>query len=65
MHLYPPKNVDRRRLTSADGTRIYADAVGNPENPALIFTHGFGSCAEVFNDIFSEPKFSEKHYLVG
>lgn len=64
MHLLPPKNVDRKRLTSADGTRIYADAVGDPANPAILFAHGFGGCAEIFNDIFSESKFSEKHYLV-
>ena len=29
-------------MLSADGTKIYADAVGKPSNPARIFTAGFG-----------------------
>ena len=65
MYLLPPKNADCRSVLSADGTKIYADAVGKPANPALIFTAGFGLGVEVFNDIFSDPELSKNFYLVS
>lgn len=50
---------------SADGTEIYADAVGDPLNPVIIFIHGFSLSAIVFDEIFNDAKWSKNFYLVS
>lgn len=52
-------------VASADGTQIYADAIGDPQKPALVFLHGFSTSASVFNDIFTNPSYSEDFFLVS
>ncbi|KAJ7887133.1 Alpha/Beta hydrolase protein [Mycena olivaceomarginata] len=42
-------------VTSADGTRIFAEARGNPSKPVIVFIHGFGIGAMAFNEIFDDP----------
>ncbi|KAJ7072861.1 Alpha/Beta hydrolase protein [Mycena amicta] len=49
---------------SADGTRIYADATGNPQNPSVVFAHGFALSGIVFDKLFSDARMLEKLYLV-
>lgn len=51
-------------IVSADGTRLYSDAVGNPSSPALVFVHGLGTTAVCFDTIFRNPQFSADHFLV-
>ena len=51
-------------MTSKDGTTIYADAIGDPSKPSLVFVHGYALSGDVFNNIFAEPKYREDHYLV-
>ncbi|OCB89738.1 alpha/beta-hydrolase [Sanghuangporus baumii] len=51
-------------LVSSDGTRIYADASGNPEKPGIVFIHGQGLSGAVFDVIFSDKRFTEEFYLV-
>ncbi|KAF9016189.1 alpha/beta-hydrolase [Hymenopellis radicata] len=46
-----------RMLTSADGTLIYADAIGDPTNQLL-------SSYTAFDAIFDDPKWSESLYLI-
>ena len=41
-------------LTSADGTSIYADAVGDASKPSVVFVHGFGLSGLAFEGIFGE-----------
>ncbi|EJD03372.1 alpha/beta-hydrolase [Fomitiporia mediterranea MF3/22] len=55
----------RKFVHSADGTKIYADAVGDSAHPALVFVHGFSSSAAVFDDIFSNPDNSKEFYLAS
>ncbi|EMD35722.1 hypothetical protein CERSUDRAFT_124390 [Gelatoporia subvermispora B] len=57
-------SVTSKVLKSSDGTEIYADAVGNPSNPSIVLIHGFSLSSSVFDNVFADPKFSEKHYLV-
>lgn len=52
-------------LTSSDGTEIYAEAVGNPLKPHVVFVHGFTLSGAVFDRIFLNAKFQESYYLVS
>ncbi|KAJ7202021.1 Alpha/Beta hydrolase protein [Mycena pura] len=53
-----------RIIKSADGTDIYAEAVGNPSKPAVVFIHGFSMSAMAFNAIFDDPLWIADLYLV-
>ncbi|KZT52832.1 alpha/beta-hydrolase, partial [Calocera cornea HHB12733] len=49
---------------SADGTPIYAEALGDPSKPALVFVHGFALSLTCFDDVFSDPGWREAAYLI-
>ncbi|THH06384.1 hypothetical protein EW145_g4122 [Phellinidium pouzarii] len=51
-------------ITSSDGSKIYADAVGNPEKPSIVFIHGLALSGAVFDNIFNNAKYSNDVYLV-
>ncbi|KAI5117032.1 hypothetical protein M0805_002248 [Coniferiporia weirii] len=51
-------------ITSSDGAKIYADAVGDPTKPSIVFIHGFSLSAVVFDVIFSDNKYKSDFYLV-
>ncbi|KAJ7711987.1 Alpha/Beta hydrolase protein [Mycena metata] len=53
-----------RVLKSADGTDVYAEAVGDSSKPAVVFIHGFSMSSMAFNAIFSDPKWIANVYLV-
>jgi hypothetical protein len=36
----PTYNLDSRTLTSKDGSAVFAEAIGDPSKPAVIFGHG-------------------------
>ncbi|KAJ6632466.1 Alpha/Beta hydrolase protein [Mycena sp. CBHHK59/15] len=52
-------------VKSADGTSIYAEAVGDPSKPAVVFIHGFSMSAMAFDAIFSDPEWIARVYVVG
>lgn len=52
-------------LKSADGTQIYADAIGNPANPAVVFIHGFSLSSSAFDLVFNDQKWTKGLYLVS
>lgn len=54
-----------RVLTSSDGTEIYADAIGDPTKPAIVFVHGFTLSAAVFDNVFINDMYTKEFYLVG
>ncbi|VDC05615.1 unnamed protein product [Peniophora sp. CBMAI 1063] len=53
-----------KRLTSADGTAVYAEAIGNPANPHLVFMHGFSLSTVIWDCIFHESRYMDQFYLV-
>ncbi|KAJ7485105.1 Alpha/Beta hydrolase protein [Mycena galericulata] len=53
-----------RIVKSADGTNIYAEALGNSSKPAVVFIHGFSMSSIAFDAIFSDPKWINDIYLV-
>ncbi|VDB86522.1 unnamed protein product [Peniophora sp. CBMAI 1063] len=55
---------DVRYLKSADGTVVYAEAVGDPSDPQIIFLHGFSLSTIVFDSIFYDPRYAKQFYLV-
>lgn len=52
-------------VISKDGTEIYADAVGDPTKPALVFIHGFSLSSIVFDSIFDDQLWTDHVYLVS
>jgi len=51
-------------LKSTDDTEIFARAVGNCENPSLVFVHGFALSGSVFDDLFRDNDLLDHFYLV-
>jgi pimeloyl-ACP methyl ester carboxylesterase len=51
-------------VLSQDGTRIYADALGDPSNPPIVFIHGFSFSGTVFDKLFSHTQLLGRYYLV-
>jgi hypothetical protein len=54
-----------RMLVSADGTEIYANAVGDPLKQAVVFIHGFVWSFMAFDDIFEDVEWTSRFYLVS
>lgn len=59
-----PFQLKSKVVISTDGTEIYAEAVGNPTKPHIVFVLGFSLCAAVFDRIFLDAEFQESYYLV-
>ena len=53
-----------RILESADGAKIFAEAAGDPANPAVVFIHGLGLCGVAFDAQFEDPRLYQNLYLV-
>ncbi|KAJ7821962.1 Alpha/Beta hydrolase protein [Mycena olivaceomarginata] len=53
-----------RFVTSADGTKIFSEARGDPLKPAIVFIHGFALGAMAFNEIFDDPLWLLQVYMV-
>lgn len=51
-------------VASADGTPIWAQAAGNPNNPAVVFIHGFSCTGLSFSKQFSDPDLLQNLYLL-
>lgn len=51
-------------VTSADGTRLWAQAIGDPSKPAIVFLHGLACTALGFDRQFSDPELLKNLYLV-
>jgi len=52
-------------LTSTDGHKIYAKAVGDCSKPSIVFIHGFTLSSLVWDDIFTDKRLLETFYLVA
>jgi pimeloyl-ACP methyl ester carboxylesterase len=59
-----PCDAKVKYLTSSDGATIYADAVGDPRKPSVIFIHGAALSAVVFDGIFDHSVYRTEFYLV-
>ena len=51
-------------VTSADGTKIWAEATGNPNKPAVVFIPGFSCTSLAFNKQWLDPCMTENLYMV-
>jgi hypothetical protein len=51
-------------IKSSDGTDIFATAAGKPQNPSLIFSHGFALSGVVFDNLFQDKRLLDHFYLV-
>lgn len=62
---YGNGSTESRMLVSADGTEIYANAVGDPLKQAIVFIHGFVWSFMAFDDIFEDVEWMSRFYLVS
>ena len=60
----PAQPKTAKYLTSSDGATIYADAVGNPDGRSIVFVHGKGCSAAVFDCIFEAEQYKNDFFLV-
>ena len=51
-------------VASADGTHIYAEAVGDPARTPIVFIHGGSLSSIMFDSIFNDTKWTDRLYLV-
>lgn len=54
-----------RTPRSSDGTQIYAEAVGNPRNPHVVFVHEATLCASVFDELFEDSRLTDHLFMVS
>ncbi|KAG5650296.1 hypothetical protein H0H81_012724 [Sphagnurus paluster] len=53
-----------KNLNSRDGTKIYAEAAGNPNGPHVIFAHGLACTSAAFDSIFADKVMLSTLYMV-
>lgn len=51
-------------VASADGTKIWAQAAGDPTKPGVVFIHGFACTSLPFEKQFADPELLRNLYLV-
>jgi pimeloyl-ACP methyl ester carboxylesterase len=51
-------------VTSADGTKIWAQNAGDPSKPAVVFIHGFSCTALHFEKQFTDAQMLTNLYMV-
>ena len=51
-------------VTSPDGIKIWAEAVGDASKPAVVFIHGFGFTTLAFDKQFCDPNLLAHLYLI-
>lgn len=58
--------IESCSVTSADGTQIHADAIGNrsPEFPVIVLIHGFCMVGAAFDPMFDDPQWTSNAFLV-
>ncbi|KAG5642934.1 hypothetical protein DXG03_001851 [Asterophora parasitica] len=61
--IFSPPSVTKD-LTSRDGTKIHVQAVGNPNNPHIIFAHGLACTLAAFDPLFEDPLLQATLYMV-
>jgi len=61
--LFPPGSFTKD-FTSRDGTKIRAQAVGNPSGPHVIFAHGLACTMAAFDPLFEDKALLASLYLV-
>ena len=61
--IHPPLSGEQI-LTSADGTKIWAESAGNPSKPALVFIHGLSCSALGFDKQFVDQGLLENFHLI-
>ncbi|KAI0076344.1 alpha/beta-hydrolase [Panus rudis PR-1116 ss-1] len=59
-----PRPGEGQYLTSKDGTKIWADASGDPSKPHVVFIHGLACTALAFEKQFSDPNLLNNLYMV-
>lgn len=60
----PFTSLRRLFVASEDGTKIYAEAIGDKRNTPVVFIHGFGGSVVHFNKQFEDAKLLKNLYLV-
>ena len=58
-------SIAHKYVTSADGTRLFAQAAGDPANPALVCVHGLANTSSAFRKQLASTLLLEHVYVVA
>ena len=58
-------SITSKYVLSADGTRLFAQAAGNPANPAIVCAHGFGGTSFAFRKQLANPRLLDHVYVIA
>ena len=53
-----------KTVRSSDDTLIYAEAIGNPKKPHVVFVHGISLSGAVFDNLFADECLLDSLYMV-
>ncbi|KAI0330237.1 alpha/beta-hydrolase [Cubamyces sp. BRFM 1775] len=56
--------IVKQLITSADGTKIYAESAGDRSKPAIIFSHGLAGTVLAWDSQFTDPDLLRDFHLV-
>ena len=59
-----PIDMPSKFVTSSDGSKIYAEAIGDPTKPALVLVPGYMLSTMVFDKQFEDKELQKELYLV-
>lgn len=58
-------SIQNKYIASNDGTKLYAQAAGDPSKQAVVFLHGYAFNVGAFQKQFQDPDWLENFYLVA
>ncbi len=58
-------SLEKLMVTAPDGVRLFAQAVGPKDAPAIVFIHGFSQCHLAWRRQFSDPALTGRFRLVA
>ncbi|EAU93639.1 hypothetical protein CC1G_02869 [Coprinopsis cinerea okayama7 len=59
-----PSVISKTIPSLIDGVKIYAEAIGNPEHPAIVYIHGNSTSSGVWDNQFFDPRLSQHFYQI-
>ena len=57
-------SIQGQFVVSTDGTKIWAERIGDQSKPTVVFLHGFAFSAAVFEKQFTDQRLREKLHML-
>lgn len=60
-----PIEAERRAVATGDGHMLFAQAVGNPQGPGIVFIHGYSQCHLAWRRQMADPALTRSFRMVA